>query len=236
MRRVENPELKRKILNHLADLYKIKEVREPNHLSSYIYCRTKGFFDQKQAIEPTDEEVMLFAIGYGLQDVLTPKDARAELYEFEGIIYRPDMTMTKGEFEKLQELKTTRKSARDHYIDERISVTWLAYMMGGCRIRNTNQYDLVVLYLMGNYAPPFPQLYADTFYFTDEEIEENWQTIKANKKVLDDALADNKPPTPFAHCYDWECKNCRYKLLCETLVRAYGISDKQLEEDKKLWD
>ena len=218
MKRVDNPELNRKILNHLANLYKIKEVREPNHLSSYISCRTRGFFDQKQAIEPTDEEVMLFALGYGLQDVLTPKDATAKLYEYEGITYRPDMTMTRGEFERLQELKTTRRSAKKHYIDEEIPVTWLAYMMGGCKIRHTNQYDLIVLYMMGNYAPPFPQLYTDTFYFTDKEIEDNWLIIKANKKILDSALAVDRPPIPFQHCYDWECNYCRYKLVCETLV------------------
>lgn len=236
MRRQDNPELKQKLINHLIELYKIKEIREPNHLSSYVYCRTKGFLDQKQAIEPTEEEVMMFALGYGLQDVLTPKDATVEVHEFEGIIYRPDMTMTRGEFERLQELKTTRKSAKNHYIDDFIPVTWLAYMKGGCKIRSTNQYDLVVLYMMGNYAPPFPQIYADTFYFTDEEIEENWQMILANKQVLDSALTEGKPPTPFQHCYDWECQYCRYKLVCETLVRAYGLPNKQLEEDKKLWD
>ena len=242
MKRVDNPELNRKILNHLADLYKIKEVREPNHLSSYISCRTRGFFDQKQAIEPTDEEVMLFALGYGLQDVLTPKDSQAKTYEYEGITYRPDMTLTVHrrdypeqlpyteltinipmqtvhEVERLQELKTTRRSAKKHYIDEEIPVTWLAYMMGGCKIRQTNQYDLIVLYMMGNYAPPFPQLYTDTFYFTDEEIETNWGMVISNKVVLDSALAEGKPPTPFMHCYDWECNYCRYKLVCETLVR-----------------
>jgi len=235
MRRVDNPELKRKLLNHLAGLYKIKEIREPNHLSSYIYCRTRSFFDQKQAIEPADEEVMLFAIGYGLQDVLTPKESSANVYLYQGVIYRPDMTLTRGDFESLQELKTTRKSAKNHYIDDFLPATWLAYMKGGCRIRQTNQYDLVILYLMGNYAPPFPSIYADTFYFTGEEIEQNWQTIMSNKKVLDNALKASIPPTPFQHCYEWECKTCRYKLVCETIVRALELPDKQLEEDKKLW-
>ena len=94
MRRVDNPELKRKILDHLANLYKIKEVRESNHLSSYITCRTKSFLDQKQTTEPTDEEVMLFALGYGLQDVLTPKDASAPVIERSGIIYSPDMILS----------------------------------------------------------------------------------------------------------------------------------------------
>jgi hypothetical protein len=154
MKRIDNPELKRRILKHLASLYKIDEVREPNHLSSYVYCRTRGFLDHKQATKPTDEEVLLFALGYGLQDVLTPKGAAAPIYEKEGIIYRPDMSFTPAasEVEQLIELKTTRKSAKYHFIDEQLPETWLTYMKGGCYLRGTTQYDLIVLYMMGNYC------------------------------------------------------------------------------------
>ena len=220
MKRVDNPELKRKILNHLADQYQIKEVREPNHLSSYVYCRTRTFLDQKQTTEPTEQEVMLFALGYGLQDVLTPKGAEAPVYKKDGITYRPDMVFVVN---GLTELKTTRKSARDHYIDESLPETWLDYMMGGCYIRETNQYDLIVLYMMGNYAPPFPVIYADTFTFTYTELLHNWNMILANKEVLDMALAAGEPPNPFVNCYPWECKYCRYKLVCETICRAKGL-------------
>ena len=224
MRKVENPELKRKLLDHLAGLYKIKEVREPNHLSSYISCRTRTFLDQKQTTEPTDEEVMLFALGYGLQDVLTPKESQAKLYNFEGIIYRPDMSfeVSHAEVDKLLELKTTRKSAKYHYMEDSVPETWLAYMQGGCKIVGTRQYDLAVLYMMGNYSPPFPQLYTDTFYFDQVEIDGNWQVIQANKAVLDRALETGVIPTPFQHCHEWECKFCRYKLMCETIVKASG--------------
>jgi len=231
MKRCDNGELKRKVLNHLADLYHIKEVREPNHLSSYVYCRTKGFLDQKQATEPNDEEVMLFALGYGLQDVLTPKDADAPLINKHGIIYRPDMILSYRQ----NEIKTTRKSAKNHYLDEYIPKTWLDYMMGGCYMMETSEYDLIVLYLMGSYSPPFPQLYCDTFYFDEGEIEDNWQKLLARKEVLDVALDTGVPPVPFAHCYDWECKFCRFSLICNTLANAMGVDNKMLEEDQKQW-
>lgn len=231
MNRVDNPELTRHVLNHLANLYNIKEVREPNHLSSYVYCRTRGFFDQKQAIEPTDEEVMLFAIGYGLQDVLTPVDAKAPVLEKFGIIYRPDMIIA-----RLTELKTTRKSAKSHYVDESVTVTWLEYMKGGCYIQSSNEYDLIVLYMMGNYSPPFPQIYCDTFTFTDEEIADNWTTIMERKAVMDRALATSQAPVPFDNCRDWECKFCRYKLVCETMTQFKEDIFQQGEEEKKLWD
>ena len=214
-------------------MYKIKEVREPNHLSSYITCRTKSFLDQKQTTEPSDEEVMLFALGYGLQDVITPKDATAPVIKKEGIIYRPDLILSR----RLNEIKTTRKSAKYHYMDDSIPETWKEYMMGGCYLADQNEYDLIILYMMGDYSPPFPQIYAETEYFTDQEIADNWEVIISRKLTLDTAMESDSIPTPYKNCYDWECKYCRYKLVCETIARADGIamSEKQRKEDESLW-
>lgn len=216
MGRVPNDELRTKIIKHLADQYQILETREPNHLSTYVYCRTKAFLDQKEATRPTEQEVMLFAIGYGLQDVLTPKDAEAPLYESEGIIYRPDMVFIDNNIHNLAELKTTRRSAKRHNDD--IPETWRDYMLGGCFLRDSNEYDLIVLYLMGGYSPPFPELYCDHYTFTDDEISDNWGMIMENKATLDEAFKEDTPPIPFENCYDWECKYCRYRMVCETLV------------------
>jgi len=234
MKRVDNPELKRKILQHLSELYKIKEVRESGHLSSYITCRTKSFLDSQGTAEPTDEEVMLFALGYGLQDVLTPKDARTPVIFRDGISYRPDMILST----RLNEIKTTRKSAKYHFMEDSLPVTWIDYMMGGCYMADTNEYDLIILYLMGDYSPPMPDIYAETIYYEQDEIESNWQKILANKAVLDKAIADKVPPEPFKNCYDWECRLCRYKLVCQSLARTSEVklSEEQIEEDKKLWN
>lgn len=233
MKRIDNPELKHKMLAHLADLYKIKEVRESNHLSSYVTCRTKSFLDSQQATEPTEQEVMLFALGYGLQDVLTPPDADAPVIENNGIIYRPDMIIAS----RLSEVKTTRKSAKYHYLDDSLPVTWLDYMMGGCYMMGVTEYDLIILYMMGDYSPPFPQIYAETIQFDAEEINSNWIKIMNQKDVLDSAMLTGVPPEPFKNCYDWECKYCRYKLICENLAKVLRtrMTEEQLEEDSALW-
>lgn len=210
MRRVPNDELRTKVIRHLADLYHILETREPNHLSTFIYCRTKGFLDQKQAADPTETEVMLFALGFGLQDVLTPKDATAPVIQKDGIFYSPDFILSTRQ----NEIKTTRKSMKNH---DAVNETWLDYMMGGCHMMGTKEYDLIVLYMMGNYAPPFPDLLADTFYFEEEELQANWDKIIAQKLVLDEALKNNRIPTPYQHCYHWECTYCRYKAVCNVL-------------------
>lgn len=99
----------------------------------------------------------------------------------------------------------------------------------------TREYDLIVLYMMGSYAPPFPQLYCDTFYFSQAELEYSWQKILLHKKVLDEALETGKPPDPFQNCYDWECKYCRYRLVCNTIATALGLENKILEEDQESW-
>ena len=100
------------------------------------------------------------------------------------------------------------------------------------------EYDLIILYMMGNYSPPFPEVYAETVQFDSVELEANWLKILEQKAILDNAIAISTPPDPFKHCYDWECKYCRYKLVCQTIAQATGqeMSEEQLEEDKKLWN
>lgn len=199
-------------------MYKIKEVRETNHLSSYVTCRTKSFLDHQGVVEPTDEEVLLFSLGYGLQDVLTPKDATTPVIKRDGILYRPDMILSN----RLNEIKTTRKSAKYHFLDDSLPATWVDYMLGGCKMAETIEYDLIILYLMGNYSPPLPDIYAETIQFGQDEIDTNWQRILVNKGILDNAIASGAPPEPYKNCYDWECKFCRHKLVCHAIARTSG--------------
>ena len=221
MKRIPNPELRTKILDHIANLYGIYEKREVNHLSSYVGCRTSAYFSQVSPLPLTEEEVMLFALGYALQDVLTPKDAEAPVYNIDGIYYRPDMSFSPihSEIEQLIEVKTTRKSAKRHV--DPMPETWMDYMMSGCYLRGVTSYDLIVLYMMGNYSPPFPVVYCDTFIFEPGEVSMNWLKILQNKAILDTALKTGVPPAPFQHCYLWECKWCRYAMLCES-IKAGG--------------
>lgn len=232
MRRVENPEVRRLVIKYLADRYEMMEDREPNHLSSLVYCRTKAFLQYKGAARPTDDEVMMFATGYGLQDVMTPKGANTPLLTKDGVVFRPDAVFTWTEPEQLTEMKSTRRTARKHLSDEAIPVPWIEYMMGGCYIAGKEQYELIVLYLMGNYAPPFPDIMCDTFYFDTEEIHENWFTLMERKAVIDAAVEVNVPPTPFEHCADWECDKCRHTITCQAIIDMM-YRDESYESDEE---
>jgi hypothetical protein len=214
--KTDNPELSRIILNHLAELYKIKEKREGIHLSTLIYCLTRSFFDTKAMVEPTDEEVMLFALGYGLQDVLTPTATYTPVYEKEGITFSPDFVFRPKDYsiDKMVEIKTTRMSSSKEDFPE----TWLVYIKGGCYMRDVSQYELSVLHMLGSYKPPFPEIKSYLLEFTPQELLDNWNYLLGRKIVYADSLESNKPPTPRKHCYDWECKNCRYKMQCDALL------------------
>lgn len=218
MKRLDNPSLDRLILEHLANLYHIKEKREGIHLSTLVYCLTRSFFDQVAPIEPTDEEVMLFSLGYGLQDVLTPADTETPTYELDGIIFRPDFVM-KLAGDQHCELKTTRMSSKRADFPQ----TWVEYIMGGCYIRGVQSYELSVLYMLGNYAPPFPTIHSETLIFEEDELEINWGYLLSRKAIYEDALAENLAPVPFTYCKSWECSKCRYRLQC-TAIDMVGVS------------
>ena len=211
MQKIENPELSRLILDHLAELYGIKRKREGIHLSTLVYCLTRSFFDQLAPVEPTDEEVMLFSLGYGLQDVLTPKEATTPTYEKDGITFSPDFVFPVES--RLVEIKTTRMSSGKEDFPE----TWLEYIMGGCYMQGIKEYELSVLHMLGNYHPPFPEIKSYKLIFEEEELVENWERLLYRQQVYEKALKINKPPKPFVYCKDWECKNCRYKLQCQAM-------------------
>lgn len=220
MQKLENPELSRLILDHLADLYKIKDRREGIHLSTLVYCLTRSFFDQLAPVEPTDQEVMLFSLGYGLQDVLTPKEATTPVYEKDGITFSPDFVLNLVAPKKVAmsemayvELKTTRMSSGKEDFPE----TWLEYIMGGCYIQGISEYELSVLHMLGNYKPPFPEIKSYKLIFEDTELMANWGYLVKRRDVYVEAIESNRPPAPYAYCKDWECKMCRYKLQCQAL-------------------
>jgi hypothetical protein len=222
MQRTANPALDRLILDHLSNKYKLKEKREGIHLSTLVYCLTRSYFDQtiEDAVDPTDEELLLFSLGYGLQEVLTPTSADTPTFEKDGIVYRPDMTFDPGNF--TLELKTTRQSLKKAKIS--LPETWIEYIMGGCYIRNIRSYELAGLYMMGSYSPPFPEIYCETLSFDKFEITNNWQYIIGRRDVYRAALEQKEPPQPFVYNKEWECKNCRYLMQCQTteMIRERG--------------
>lgn len=218
----ENHELTRLMLDHLADRYNIKQKRVGIHLSTLIYCLTKQRYDLASPVEPTDAEVMLFALGFGLQDILTPPDATTPILEKDGVTYSPDFVFKMPGYD-LGEIKTTRASAKRADTFD-FPETWVEYMKGGCYIRDTFTYDLSVLYMMGNYKPPFPIIRSFRFEFTGLELDENWARLMDRKHIFVESIVKNYLLPPFKYNKEWECSYCRYKLICDTVATG-GTND-----------
>jgi hypothetical protein len=210
MRRTPNPELDRIILDALARRYKLLDKREGIHLSSLIYCLTKGYLDFKSPIEPTDTELLNFATGYGLQELLFPADET--VYEKDGITYRPDGTLQvrAGDVQKLIEIKSTRSGVK-RYQEGNLPETWMTYMKGGCYIRGTTTYDLGVIYLAER---PSAKILSETIEFEPEEIEENWMWLIGRRDAYKKSLDEEIPITPFTTAPEWLCNGCRYINVC----------------------
>lgn len=187
MIRTANPNMDNRILEYLSTKYKLSEKREGIHLSSLVYCLTRGTLDLFKQIEPTKEELLLWTLGYGLQEVLTPPDATAPVIEHHiagydlPLIYRPDMELKIGNL--TVEVKTTRQSLKKAKVA--LPETWLKYIMGGCVIRGINSYELSGLYMMGNYC-----LHPSTLVLTSDL---RWIPL-ANTKVGDALVGIDEHP------------------------------------------
>ena len=218
MQRLDAPELDRIILRHLADRYTLTRKREGIHLSTLVYCLTRSYLDaHSEDIMPTDEELMLFALGLGLQNELTPQSATTPVYQTaEGIIYSPDMTFEVESFRV--ELKTTRSGVK-RYDEGELPETWIEYIMGGCKILGIKEYYLTRFHVSER---PVPKLKSEVLKFDDNELDDNWYKLLDRKYIYERAFEKNTPPTPFKYSKQWECKGCRYYTICTALSITGG--------------
>lgn len=202
-----NPVIEKELLDVLRARYITTEGRaEGIHLSDLIYCLTKSYHRITDPLPATDQEVMLFSLGFGLENMLLRDESRVSPGCKDGIHYSPDfIPLTAGR----AELKTTRASTtRD------LPETWVEQIKGYAYAEGLLTYDLVVLHMLGNYKPPFPVIKGYQLTFSQEELVEQWQRFLSRRFVLDTCLHDAIPPDPLHWCKDWECKYCTYRIRC----------------------
>lgn len=217
MERKLNAELVSQGLVNLENLYRDSSRKDGIHATDLIYCLTRSWYDKCKPLPPTPDEVMLFSIGWGLQQVMFPIEQQMEPVEIDGIICSPDFKSRAG----AAELKTTRMSAMRKNKTTGISdyaefpETWVEQIKAYCYVTKQTEYDLLVLHLLGSYNPPFPILVGWKLTFEWEEIVQFWYYLMSRKEILDHALLTTMPPTPYQYCKEWECKNCRDSLRCK---------------------
>ncbi len=176
------------------------------HITELIYCLTSSYWGKIMPLPYAKQQALTMALGIGLERVVIPEDKRAKPGTCEGVDYSPDFWYRE---ELPSELKTTRMSTKKT-IERAFPETWMQQIQGYCYAEKKLMYGLSVVHLMGGYKPPFPEILAVKFLFTQQELKDNWDYLMWRKTVYIQSFADQIPPTPTKWCQDWECKNCRY--------------------------
>jgi hypothetical protein len=155
-----------------------------------------------QAPTPTDEQCILWMTGYAFQAFMFPLDEEVT-QELDGISCTPDIS-------RGIEVKSTRRSSK--YFDLQDQESWKIQILGYCKVLNKLEYDLAVLFVMGNYAPPFPMVDCWHIKTTQEEVDSNWSIALQRKDNLVMGVLNSVPPAP--DCFDWEWEYCECIGLC----------------------
>ena len=121
-------------LDLLRSEYQLGEERPGIHQSALSYCLTKTFWAQDEPIPPSDEEAILFSIGFGMERVLLrPAEDMPEAFEVDGITLSLDSLQA---FDIPVDLKSTRmraagrKDAGGFQIPEGWKRQFMAYRYG----------------------------------------------------------------------------------------------------------
>lgn len=230
MRFDQNPQLKRELLDRLRSKY-LTEKPLP-HLTEVLYCLTRSYFDRRDPLPPSDQELLYFAVGFGLEEVLL-RDKNSEAPESEernGLWLTPDyVTLSGGELD----LKSTANySLPDGTPKFGWPETWIeqfqayAYHMSlrGLTVMTqdetlaalpeTVEYSVGVLYLHTR------TIEVGTFTFTKQELLDNWERVRGRLAVYMLSHSLSQVPEPFQWNKNWECKNCRYLIRCQTINRG----------------
>jgi len=216
----ESPEKRQALFDAIRQRGHYDDVREGIHLSDLLYCNYKSYYRKKGLTPPlSDEQVLLFMTGYAFQYFLFPKNEE-KTYEKDGIICSPDV---EDEYiaeikMPLAEVKSTRMNMSKFRVED--NQHYIEQCAGYCARKGVLSCDLIVFFVMGNYAPPFPNTKIFEINFTEEELKNYWLEFLRRKDVLEEALKNDTLPNPHFG-YDWECQKNRCEVR-DTLCPKYG--------------
>ena len=216
MRFDRDPRLERTLYNMLAAKY--LTTKPLGHLTEVLYCLTNSYMNRFFPLTPTDKELLYFAVGFGLEDVMLrqPGVAAPETVVVEGVPMTPDFIWLKDEG---VDLKSTRMypTQPDGVPKMGWPETWLEQFMAYAYMLGKTTYSVGVVYLLP------PELVGGTFTWTQAEINANWAKVKSRREVYMKAVVDQVPPKPFTYNKEWECKNCKRLEWCKAQERLQAL-------------
>jgi len=206
-----------------------QEEREGVHVSDLILCLDKTYHSWTKGTPSLDLPTkLLFHQGHAFQSWMTGKLEDEPTIELDGILLSPDWFVENVGGEPLYcEIKSTYMSSKNE-----TPAHWLVQMMAYAKALDVLKFGLVRLNLMGNYKwihgkkeekaeAEHPTLTPLIYYFTQEEVDSNWNWLSERRDVLLKGLNEGKPPSWYIPDYmgptangGWQCKKCLQRDVC----------------------
>lgn len=203
---IENPSLAARMLQVLGEELEEGGRDKPlPHLMELVQCLTKSYNDRFQSLHLTPKEIGFFTAGRAIESFLLQKlGSKSVRGEFEGVNYEVDFLAVD---ERIGELKSTRIHTNKK--PEDFPDRWTKQVLGYMKCRGQTQ-GIVAIFHIIPVELRIWEVEASKF-----DINENWLWVQQRKRTYMELVAKRETPTPFKYNEDWECKDCRYKLICD---------------------
>ncbi len=209
-------ELLNQMVEEMAD-----DTRNDMSVTNMIYCLTKTYLNEHEKRRPlTRRQTLLFYTGLGLEQVILSEGRTAEVIFSDGLTGHTDHSNDT----ELDEVKSTRKKMFDDRPDEILTDGWRRQFLSYLYIKGLLTGRFIILYLMGTYGPPFPDIRVYDVQATRDEVFENWEWILARKATYVEFKEKGEVPTPYQYRnFEKECDNCEWAGDCEMIAARLDI-------------
>lgn len=244
-------EFRQKLISDIAN--REFRVRSGVHSSDLIYCLNKQALRKVLDDKPTEDEVLIYSVGWASQRWLTGTFDPDTEYTLDGITVTPDMEYAGSPWE----LKATYASSSKDIMEQ---THWIRQIMAQCKVTGTTTARLSRLELMGDWKmnPPkdwaeahpkepyiwkHPTLSAYYLEFTPEEVDLNWAWMRLRHSLFLPlwGMLENSPQimwsdilvprvSALAPGQTWECGYCKYK----NKECPYGNGDKPSDSESNV--
>ncbi len=202
----ENPSIAARMLRVLGEeLEEGGRAKPLPHLMELVGCLTKNYRDRTNSLPLTPKEIGYFTLGKAIESfILMKMDKTSVVGMFEGVGYEVDWIPDSGVVGELKSTRIGLKKETDAYPE-----SWTKQIMGYMKCLGQTK-GIVAIY----HIVPV-ELRTWEVEATQEDIDANWKWIQQRKETYLEFINEGETPTPFKYNEDWECKDCRYKLICD---------------------
>ena len=205
----KNDALAKQLLDEMvAEKIEDRSGQHPS-VTDLLRCLTASWWDAHRTVEHGKKKEIYFLLGIGLEkSLLAARKQNPTAGKSEGIFYHVD------DFDYgLIEVKSYRGSVKKVELPDgtfQLPDYYIRQVMSYCVMLGVSECDLGIIYII----PAEFEVYHIQFDEMELSFHRKW--MHARRDVWEAAEIAEKAPESYRHNQDWECKDCQYKLLCET--------------------